>query len=93
MHEHHKGHSHAGHHHHENENTDVLRKLQVLLEHWVEHNDSHIEGFREWAEKAVAAGEEEIAREIQLAIGDSASVKGHLKRAGAILAAKLVLMK
>jgi nickel/cobalt exporter len=94
MHEHHKGHSHhSGHHGHESENADVLRKLQVILEHWIEHDDSHVEAFREWAQKASEAGEEEIAREIQLAIGESASVKSHLKRAGAIAAAKLVLRK
>jgi hypothetical protein len=64
-----------------------------MLDHWVEHDDSHVESYREWAGKASAAGEEEIAREIHLAIDDSASVKSHLKRAKAILAAKLVLRK
>jgi hypothetical protein len=52
-----------------------------------------VESYREWAGKASAAGEEEIAREIHLAINDSASVQSHLKRAKAILAAKLVLRK
>ena len=92
----HKGH-HGHHHHHDDENPhggdEDLRKLLAMLEHWIDHGDSHIESYREWAEKASAAGEEEIAREIHLAIGDSESVKGHLKRAKAILAAKLVLKK
>jgi nickel/cobalt exporter len=90
-------HEHHGHHHHGHEHatagTEELRKLLVLLEHWVEHDDSHVESYREWAQKASAAGEEEIAREIHLAIDDSATVQGHLKRAKAILAAKLVLRK
>jgi hypothetical protein len=64
-----------------------------MLDHWVEHGDSHIETYREWAAKASQAGEEEIAKEIHLAIADSDSVKDHLKRAKAILAAKLVLKK
>ena len=94
MHEHHKGHSHSNHHHGpEDEDGEVLRKLQVILEHWTDHEESHIEGFREWAEKASAAGEDEIAREIHLAIGDSLSARDHLKRARAIAAAKLVLRK
>ena len=44
-------------------------------------------------QKASQAGEEEIAKEIHLAIADSEAVKNHLKRAKAILAAKLVLKK
>lgn len=93
----HKGHSHSHGHGHEHEHspqgTEDLKKLLVMLDHWIEHDDSHVESYSEWAGKASAAGEEEIAREIHLAIDDSASVQGHLKRAKAILAAKLVLRK
>lgn len=91
----HKGHSHAhGHDHGQaTEDTEGLRKLLTMLEHWIEHSDSHVESFREWAGKASQVGEEEIAREIHLAIGDSDAVKNHLKRAQTILAAKLVLKK
>jgi len=94
MHDSHKHHSHSGNHEHgQDHDTDSLRKLQVMIEHWIEHDDSHVTSYREWAEKASAAGEEEIAREIHLAMDDSETVKAHLKRARAILAAKLVLRK
>jgi hypothetical protein len=89
-------HEHHGHHHghdHDTEGSEDLKKLLVMLDHWIEHDDSHVESYREWAGKASAAGEEEISREIHLAIDDSASVQGHLKRAKAILAAKMVLRK
>jgi len=90
----HKGHSHShGHDHEHHENTEDLKKLLMMLEHWIEHDGSHVESYREWAQKASTAGEEEIAREIHLAIDDSASVQSHLKRAKAILAAKMVLRK
>ncbi|MGE5173069.1 MAG: energy-coupling factor ABC transporter ATP-binding protein [Betaproteobacteria bacterium] len=91
----HKGHSHGhGHgHEHPHEGTETLRRLQIMLDNWIEHGDSHVESYREWAEKASGAGEEEIAKEIHLAIDDSESVKNHLKRAKAILAAKLVLKR
>jgi cobalt/nickel transport system ATP-binding protein len=91
----HKGHSHShGHgHEHDHGETETLRKLQVMLEHWIEHGDSHADNYKEWAAKASQAGEEEIAKEIHLAINDNESVKNHLKRAKAILAAKLVLKK
>jgi cobalt/nickel transport system ATP-binding protein len=91
----HKGHSHSHSHGHEQDHdrVETLRKLQLMIEHWIDHGDSHIENYREWASKASEAGEEEIAKEIHLAIADTESLKGHLKRAKAILAAKLVLKK
>jgi cobalt/nickel transport system ATP-binding protein len=95
MHDNHKHHSH-GHalgHEHDAGGAETLRKLQVLLEHWIEHGDSHAEGYREWARKAGEAGEDEVAKEISFAIDDNEAVKNHLKRAKAILAAKLVLRK
>ena len=95
MHEHHKGH-HGHHHHdgdHQREDTEALRKLLAMLEHWIEHSDSHAASYLEWAQKASGAGEEEVSREISLAIAESDSAKNHLKRAKAILAAKLVLKK
>ncbi len=93
MHEHHKGHH--GHHHDERHEGDVemLGKLLIMLDHWIDHGDSHAEEFRDWAQRAGAAGEEEIAREVNLAAGANETIKQHLKRAKAILAAKLVLKK
>lgn len=92
MHDHHK---HPHHHppHEQSASTEDLTKLLVMLDHWVEHDESHAESYREWAEKATSAGEEEIAREIHLAISDGEAVRNHLKRAKAVLAAKLVLRK
>jgi len=89
----HKGHIHDhGHDQHPGASED-LRKLLAMLDHWIEHGDSHADSYREWAEKAVAAGEDEVSREIHLALADNDAVKNHLKRARAILAAKLVLKK
>jgi hypothetical protein len=91
----HKGHTHNhGHSHdHPHEGIETLRELQGVLEHWLEHDASHTEHYKEWAAKASGAGEEEIAKEIYLAIQESDAATAHLKRAKAILSAKLVLMK
>lgn len=39
-------------------------KLAHLLEHWVEHNESHSKSFREWAQKVKDAGYTELADDI-----------------------------
>ena len=94
MHDHHKGSPHPHHDHgHQHGERDDLKRLLAMLGHWIEHGDSHAENYREWAQKASDAGEEEIAREIHLALDDNESVANHLKRAKAVLAAKLVLRK
>jgi hypothetical protein len=93
MHDNHKHHSHGDGHDHDHAETEILRKQQMMIEHWIEHSDSHAANYAEWAAKASQAGEEEVSREIHLAIDDSEAVKKHLKRAHAILAAKLVLRK
>ena len=94
MHDNHKHHSHGHSHGHDHmPETETLRKLQVMLDHWIEHSDVHVDNYREWAANASETGQEEVAKEMHLAINDSESVKNHLKRAKAILAAKLVLKK
>ena len=31
-------------------------KLAIVIKHWIEHNESHIEEYRQWAEKAGEMG-------------------------------------
>lgn len=78
-HDHEHGHHHCGGHNHvhggegcrcaqkEVEKKDE-KTLNILLVHWVNHNESHEEGFREWVEKARAMGKEETANNIEAAI-------------------------
>lgn len=42
-------------------------KLEHLIGHWIEHNESHSESFSEWAKKIEAAGYKEIAEDIKMA--------------------------
>ncbi len=44
--------------------NDERAKLKTLLNYWSEHNKEHAEEFKEWAEKAKASGEAEIAEDI-----------------------------
>lgn len=44
------------------------RTLKILLDHWIDHNKSHEDGFREWVEKAKSMEKPETADFIQRAI-------------------------
>lgn len=68
----HHGHDHDHDHNHHSsaavaENKDE-KTLNILLVHWVNHNESHEEGFKEWVEKAKEMGKEETANNIEQAI-------------------------
>ena len=56
-------------------------KLRVLLPHWIEHNDEHAADFRQWAEKVRAAGQEEVAEEIDTAAKELGWVNEALRAA------------
>jgi hypothetical protein len=56
-------------------------KLRLLLPHWIEHNDEHAADFRNWAEKARAAGEQEVAEEIDTAAKELGWVNEALRAA------------
>ena len=61
------GHDHGHDHGTVAENKDE-KTLNILLVHWVNHNQSHEEGFQEWVEKAKAMGKTETATCIEKAI-------------------------
>ncbi len=42
-------------------------KLKHLIEHWIEHNDSHSRSFTEWSTKIEAAGYADISDDIKKA--------------------------
>jgi len=44
--------------------SEERAKLRTLLNYWVEHNRVHSQEFREWADKAKAFGEVEVADEM-----------------------------
>ena len=74
---------HEGHHHdHDHVHTDCgcgcntpedemskdEKTLNILLVHWVNHNVSQEEGFKEWVDKARDMGKGETAESIEKAI-------------------------
>lgn len=46
------------------ENNKDIETLRILLAHWIEHNKSHEENFRQWAEKSEKLGKAEVSEMI-----------------------------
>ncbi|MBI5409701.1 MAG: hypothetical protein HZA14_10085 [Nitrospirae bacterium] len=58
-----------------------LEKLKHLLEHWMEHNEAHVQTYGEWASKADSLGKGEIAVLLRQVIDESNKLKALLKKA------------
>ena len=56
-------------------------KLEILLSHWVEHNQRHSKEFEKWAERAKALGMTEAYIEIMNAAQQMEKVNKHLLKA------------
>lgn len=47
---------------------DEKKKLSVLIDHWIEHNESHMAEYRKWAQKAEELGLDAVKAEIKNAV-------------------------
>jgi cobalt/nickel transport system ATP-binding protein len=64
--------------------TDI-EKLKKLLEHWSEHNEEHAKTYLEWAEKAAAAGDEELSAVLEEIAENTKRMDGLFERAKRIV--------
>ncbi len=48
----------------------TIKKLRVLLPHWIEHNKNHIAEFRKWESEAKKESGHEVAILLDKAISD-----------------------
>jgi hypothetical protein len=62
------------------------KKLSVVIEHWIEHNQSHMDEYKKWAQKANTLNLGGVQTEIEEAIGKLSLVNQHLERAKKVLA-------
>ncbi len=60
---------------------DTIKKLQVLLPHWIEHNNNHIAEFRKWEGEARKASGEEVSLLLDKAISDMEKIGKTLSEA------------
>ena len=58
-----------------------LEKLKHLLEHWIEHNDTHVKTYKKWAVKAESLGEKELAGILDQIAEESRKLEGLFNKA------------
>ena len=56
-------------------------KLEILLKHWIEHNEEHGKEFQKWAEKAKTFGNTAVHDNILRAIEKMYEANGYLLKA------------
>ncbi len=60
---------------------DDEKRLAVVVNHWIEHNEGHMDEYRKWAQKAEGLGLKLVVGEIEKAIGSLSQTNLHLKKA------------
>lgn len=58
-----------------------IETLRILLAHWIEHNKSHEENFREWADKSEKLGRAKVSEMISKAADSLNAASGYLLEA------------
>jgi len=57
------------------------KKLWVVIEHWVEHNESHMGEYKKWAQRAGELGLDLVKNEIEEAVRRLSQSNKHLEKA------------
>jgi hypothetical protein len=60
---------------------DQKEKLSVVIEHWIEHNESHMNEYKKWAQMAGELGLDSVRAEIEEAMGKISQSNEHLEMA------------
>ncbi len=60
---------------------DQKKKLSVVVEHWIEHNESHMGEYKKWAQTAGELGLDLVKAEIEQAVDKLSQSNQHLKKA------------
>jgi len=60
---------------------DQKKKLSIVIEHWVEHNENHMDEYKRWAQTAGELGLNSVKAEIEEAMEKISQSNEHLKKA------------
>jgi hypothetical protein len=61
--------------------TELVQKLETLLHHWIEHNQSHAAEYEKWVRKAKEEGLGDVGSAVEKAGVVVQSSNGHLQQA------------
>lgn len=64
---------------------DQKKKLSVVIEHWIEHNESHQGEYQKWAQTAGELGLDSVKAEIEEAMEKISQANQHLTKALKVL--------
>jgi hypothetical protein len=60
---------------------DQKKKISVVIEHWIEHNESHMGEYKKWAHTAGELGLDLVKAEIEEAVEKLSQSNKHLGKA------------
>jgi len=60
---------------------DQKKKLSVIIEHWIEHNEAHMDEYKRWARTAGELGFDSVKAEIEGAMEKISQSNQHLNGA------------
>ncbi len=60
---------------------DEIKKLLIVIERWMEHNQSHMGEYQKWAQKAGEMGLEQARVEMEEAVQILSQSNLHLEKA------------
>ena len=60
---------------------DERQKLLTVVHHWIEHNESHLDEYRKWGERASRLGLETVRANIEAAVEKLSESNSHLRKA------------
>jgi hypothetical protein len=64
---------------------DQKKKLSVVIEHWIEHNEAHMEEYKKWAQTAGELGLDSAKTEIEAAMEKISQSNRHLNNASKVI--------
>jgi len=60
---------------------DQKKKLSIVIEHWIEHNESHMDEYKRWAQTAGELGLDSVKAAIEKAMEKISQSNEHLEKA------------
>ena len=60
---------------------DQKKKLSIVIEHWGEHNENHMDEYKRWAQTAGELGLNSVKAEIEEAMEKISQSNEHLEKA------------